>query len=647
MNRIKCSALIVLLFIAFVLNSELYQQHINSFSNGLYYINVTVDEHDCHLLPSFINDISNKLDVPFYIVQYKEILPSESKLDIYCTDSAYELLSKKQVKPGVFEAPVSGKISVEVHDIIDLNCYADTYKVYFSSANQLHNMIFLRISSCFSSGYVHIENGINYLYISKMLFLCLFFIHSFLSYLECQFRKKEIANRLLFGESNVSLIVRYSLVGAVVLFAPFIIIYLLMKQFFYIGFNNQFLIIIVVLCVMVSTSQYFFSMKLDYKRVFGNGHIGESLTLGYYVLKVFTTLLTTLVICVNMATVMHLIDPLMSLKQIEKYYDYEILFCDSKNHLPEAVDSVSIQSNVALNGYENNQAIISYCEKPFDNDFGIIFTNNMDFVTNEKMREAINKTTVIIPRDYNNYSDKHELFAAVYSLIKSNTGLSEENLKIDIIYANDNYNAIYFDFDSDSPVQAGYGIQKNPVVVYIKTGNLNLSSSNIYDVWESKSVNAIYKSDFLNRVCISSELNNIETKRIALGDYLSQKVNKIFQMFILSLTVICFQIALNSSLTKYLIEAEYMVKSKELIIMKIMGYRIFQKNRSIVFLNLYSCLIGIITSEVLLFLLQMGSYVLCAFVGVVLLMIELLILMFLIIRFEESNAIRILKGGAL
>ena len=96
-----------------------------------------------------------------------------------------------------------------------------------------------------------------------------------------------------------------------------------------------------------------------------------------------------------------------------------------------------------------------------------------------------------------------------------------------------------------------------------------------------------------------------------------------------------------------ILRLEYVLNANELAIKKVLGYSVFQKNRSVILLILFSSAIGIIATIALSLMYGLALWYHAALAGVVTVLFETAAVIYFVTRIEKVAVSKILKGGSL
>lgn len=652
MKKAKILTTIILLFFCFTLNSELYQSYLTSFGAEYSYIQVTTDEYNNKSLSEYISSLSDSLKKPFFYVEESNEKLGETNVDVYCTDLAYkQLVNEKNIKEGTFGGAISGETSVRFYDINSLSSEINTYKMYFDAENYEYETIYKKIKNHFVCGYVHRDDYNGQKFFSIVLWVIFGIVYVLFSILDLQFRKKEIFIKMSFGMSKLKAISIEIIKDSVWLLLITNIMRLILSQYFYVDFNLTIIIKIIVLCIIFNLFIYLSIYRIDYKEILYGGNIGEKTVTNCYIVKVFSMVLTVLLISMNIALVSMNIEPLINSKYIQKYNKYEFAeLIKIERKQIEIVDDAVQQNKLAIEGYKTGNAIISVNNPLFNDEFGVVFTNDISLLIDAGKKDFSNngEHTIIVPYNIHEAPESEKVFFDfAYSFVNWHMGITLGEEDFNIVYADKPSKALYFDLQDNVNAQLGYAISENPFFIYVNTELLDFEKYNEKELCETQASVVLYKENFLERDFDFLDENEIDVEKTIANEIFVRNKVELTKIVTLSFIIIFLQILVDVSLISALVKVEYSANSLELSIKNLLGYSIFSKNKSLIFLNIYSGLVGIMTAVILFFMLKIDLIFIAMIAGSIVIITEMMILILVIIRFEKMNIIKIIKGGAL
>ena len=133
----------------------------------------------------------------------------------------------------------------------------------------------------------------------------------------------------------------------------------------------------------------------------------------------------------------------------------------------------------------------------------------------------------------------------------------------------------------------------------------------------------------------------------SLVDQCGQYKISLLRIVLLNSIISLFLMMLEMVIIVTIIKLEYMVNAKELAIKKILGYSVFNKNKTIFLLNICGAGISIITMIVVSLMFEVTKVPTVLLVGTALTVTEAGLIVFNILELERTSIPKILKGGSL
>ncbi len=653
MKKTKILITLILLIFCFVLNSELYQSYLTSFGSDYYYVNITSDESSYEALPLYLDDFGNINKRPVFYVEIKDETAGQTRVNIYCTDSAYtDLTEKRQIKNGIFKGAISGTTTVNLYKMTDMPTVNDTVKVYFAAEKYELKSIHSQINRNYTTGLIQESETNGEKLFSIGLWFLFGIVYLLFSGLNLQFNKKELFLKISLGCTKRKAVLTEAAKDGAQLVLSAAFVWLALEKFIYTDFNLYIFVIAIGLVFIANIFIYLTIYRIKHKEILYGGNIGEATVANCYIVKVVSMVLTVLLLSMNIALIGENISPIINTKYIENYRDYEFAELDfSHCEQDEYFDDSLYYSELLLDGLSSGNAVVSI-NNPYFGDGGkdFIFTNDNSFLIESGLDDFVNngENIIILPYDIGDEKEPEEvILKCAYSSIKGVTGAEEEDIEVNIVYAEKPSKALYIDLNDKVNAQLGYAVSKNPVYIYFNTDNFSFLKIDSNELWETQSKYALYKNGFLKGAIASIDYEGMLSQSKSADSVFSDNRQTLVKTVFLSVVIILLQLLIDFSLINALIKVEYSANAVELTLKKLMGYSVFRKNRSLIFLNIYSGAIGIMTAVVGFYLLSVSLKVVAVIAGLAVMAIETLILIMTIRRFEHLNTLRIIKGGVI
>ena len=652
MKKTKILITIIVLLFCFTLNSELYQGYLTSFKANYKYLSITPTEENYQEFPQFITDLSENYKKPFFYVEESTDEIGNGYVDVYCTDLAYqELTANRGLHNGTFKGALSGQKTLTFHDMQTLPTAPNTFKIYFPAEEYELEGIHKAVNLRFVSGMVHQDDttGDNIFSIVSWVLFGIFYL--LFCVLDLQFCKKEIFLKISMGLPKYKAALLESFKDTLLLLGTAFVLKSILSQFFYTDFHLSLVLFVFASVIVLNFCIHLFSIyRMHYKEIIYGGHIGEQTVSNCYLVKVASMVLTVLLFSMNIALIGANIQPLVHAKEVKAYQDYSFAKLDvSKENLSEVDELPTYYRQLVTEGYQKGAVQISI-NNPFMGENGrpFIFTNNMDFLLKSGVRNFENhgENIIILPYNCTKEESKELLLSICSTCIEMNVGCKAEDIEYKVLTAQKPSKALYFDVKEPIHAQLGYVIAKNPVFMYCNTSQLEFCDAQNNFV-NPECQNALFSKGFLENDFEFLQKSNVTLEAVRAEHVFNSHKMSLIKTVALSFSIIALQILIDLSLISALIRVEYSANCMELSLKKIMGYSVLTKNKSLIFLNVYAALIGIMIAVILFFLLQIPLKIVAVLSGLFVMSLEILIMLWAIERFERANVMKMIKGGAL
>ena len=126
MRQIKYILTLLLLLFSFALSGELYQSHLQNFTNDFYYIDI--DKKDIDEVYSVLITVTEKYNVEVFTIDRNDITAYSTELTIYTTSTSRGILKNKcDITEGEFKSLVSGTTNVRICSLEEIknDCQSD------------------------------------------------------------------------------------------------------------------------------------------------------------------------------------------------------------------------------------------------------------------------------------------------------------------------------------------------------------------------------------------------------------------------------------------------------------------------------------------------------------------------------------------
>ena len=342
-------------------------------------------------------------------------------------------------------------------------------------------------------------------------------------------------------------------------------------------------------------------------------------------------------------------------RYINQYDDYGLI------HVSPAMDITAddynnefsiIKTNLFLDCYAQNKVGFSLSFAQDIEGIPIITLNaNMsNLVGNQSLLSGLGNCDyhVFVPQDRTKIHGEDNIEFALQTAVGL-FGQDTSSIQYEVIYY-DNTDVLYFDFLETSKLPVGFDKVENPIFVYctLSDEQFNTIIQSIDDLThESTFNNFLFKltEEEVENISTISGLKAVSYK--SLVDQCGQYKISLLRIVLLNSIISLFLMMLEMVIIVTIIKLEYMVNAKELAIKKILGYSVFNKNKTIFLLNICGAGISIITMIVVSLMFEVTKVSTVLLVGTALTVTEAGLIVFNILELERTSIPKILKGGSL
>ncbi|MFT8323543.1 MAG: DUF1430 domain-containing protein, partial [Bacillus sp. (in: firmicutes)] len=475
------------------------------------------------------------------------------------------------------------------------------------------------------------------------LSVCLLLI-LFLTFYEIQLLKKEISIRVLMGVNLTHLILKQIVMDIIVLVCIYIICFILTNPLHHSLFLINIQVIAFSCFLFLNSVLYIILLKGDFRKTLSSASGKSVLTLNYG-LKVVMSVLSILSITVmstfidegiNYYKQKDIISAFKEYSYVElNYRDVNRLVDSAKireafhhQFQSKSVEITNIQATVeGYTDFEFNYPVIRMnggykaklpkeIQQRLTGDFVHILIPNRFKKENIPFKGIENA--------YSFYETPHPPFKVTYY-----------DSDIDVLSVKN----MYYAFNTK--------LEENPIIMYNSTFTAEESSDELAHIRTYIAYDIMYNiteeeyQEFLAAHNFNDELEaKINIKN--LYDYNWKIIKRaMYISFILLGLILCMNIFIVMTILK----VEYTFNAKELLLKKLLGRSLFERNKKIINLSIGACLLSILISIVISVFIKNPFINYLTLGGIIILLFDCLILYVNITRLEQKNIIKVLKGG--
>lgn len=568
---------------------------------------------------------------------------------IYGTAGTKAMFATRSIEEQVYQSVFLGDITFQFKPLSEHPAVAYTSNFYGIGSAAAVKAFKMELIDTYAGN--HPQPGYNEsaeLYRILGVFALVAIITVLLTFYELAVVRKELLVRLSMGESLAYWITRSILMDSCILLLSFIVSFLTLSSFTPI---DPYLVLfsgLMVGLLVVNGLVYLCLQRLTIKEAFSNGQRSNKLLVFTYGMKFVTAFLTILMLSSSITVIAEAVTIYKQRPFFEAKKNYSYTYIGHKVTSPRYSDEKSsdtseqIQTELYTRFYDDFKVTLSTPINSFTVDQPTVLMNRTAF--DEVAGQFANSASVL----------KHELtfFApegiAIPAKSTIDSGLRELGLAA---YLADSYPVVRYqeDFETvaiDQNLTSGSRLIDDPLLIVVNEAKQPKVPKQLSNVLLADVMYDLDQEAFQDYVAEKQMTNELVLQTNAWEKYLGiweaakrlMNMNLIFVILILSLELLVIWTVLR---------LEYQVNAIELSVQKVMGYSIWQKNRSLIVSTMGITLVSTLAVALTAYIFEFSSPWLLLTGGALLLLAEGILLIWLIRKIERANVQRILKGGNL
>lgn len=594
--------------------------------------------------------LSEKNNCKVFCVDKNLSNASFSEIAVYTPDNTTADVVKKEfnIAPGEYKSLFSGVTKVSFKDF---NEAPDNMNFYFLGEEE--SIWNIKKSFDFNAGRLKKEQKINVQWLSLLAWAVFGVLLLLLTWFDIQFQKKENFVLISLGKPIVNIILKNVLKDFVFLISAGAVLGLLLNRFTYLFYNINIIIILFGAFALLNSLIYIVLFRYDLKMALSKSNFSNSVLSNCYVLKALSLVITIITLSAN---ILIITDNGMLLNQqenIAKYKDYSFLDVYSENHYEENTRTNEIiervKTDIIFREYLNNDVAFSAIAlSGTDCDYLMINKNGIGILSGIKDVKKIDfaKDYYVLISD--NCKNPEEKINVIDEFIMN----TPENMSCDVLTYHGNENVLCF---KNRQQVVNFDVVSTPVIVLCdfskeilkdekKMKNTYLNNSYMFGdmmfKFSQEDIDYYEEKYNLKENSIVIQMNNVAEK----SEYGLVVLERIIG---LSLVLSVFMLFLEFLLIITIAKLEHLTNSVEISLKKILGYSLFERNKTMLFLNAFSVFVGIFATVSVALLLKNNIWVMFLIVGAVIFILECFVIFYYATKLERTNVPKILKGGCL
>ena len=652
MKKTKWIVALVSFLLVTVLCSELYQAYLRSFMGEFYYIGIGKN-FDREAVCANVEEAAKTNGIGVFAYERTDLDAGHSMLTIYATDAMRASLSEQYgIREGEIKSFLSGSTTVDFLELSQIPQDSELENYYFTGNMEKVLAAKAQINEAFPSSYVH-QDEITELHGIPAAVFCIFALLLLVfTWIDIQFERKKNFIMLSMGQSCARIILCNIGADTAAFSLIFFGVRLLCGRFFYIGYEQDSLLLGFAAFLVLNALLYLSILKLNYKEVLYGANINGKLLSSCYVIKALSLIVTIVCISVNIGALAANRRYLGMYDTIDQYTGYSFVGCGVDTSEAEGfMDEIRMESRVL------SDFILDYMRQG-----KVALATGSFYVEDEQPVIHVNENTYGIPAIQNavenaqeadfylflpeKYKEEPEFAGREKEIALSTLGCSSENICIACMYYKEDVSLVWFDYQQGVSEDGGFDEAKNPILLYwnrIPQGEIDFSC-----------FSGIIRQNIMFRMTDEEYLSleeDYESLRPTSKVGVVQRCGQ-YRATFSRVTALCSIISLLMLLWEVqnlymIVRLEYQINAKTLAVKKILGYGLLAKSRAVLLVTLYAALISVLTVCGLCMMFEISGWYTVVISTSVLLGIEAAFLLLFIDRTEKGSVPKILKGGSL
>lgn len=661
---IKYIVSVVVLCMVFIFVGELYSSYILGFQSNYTYTYLLAKDSVTNQEMLFdIETAAKAHNVGVFVVDQTSNDNYSFNLDVYALEGTREQIEKySNLSLLEAESVILGKTTIRFHALSEVDDISK-YKLFYMTGEENNIVEFKRsLVEKYGGGFpkkgvTNRETVFNLTVVWSMIFALLLFMTLY----ETALQKKEAMVKIILGERISRIVLQNILMDAAVYSFMFIGLMGILKSFtnvlFFQSLSWTCLVIFLIINSLIFTTLLF----TNYKQDLATKQKAKAVLKMAYVYKACSIVLTVLIMAGFMSFIFEGIQYYRQKEFFEQRQSYKYVSISPGEENPEDYNEhgefigesgdSSLDRHEAVTARFNDYMLnkgsaltlvdYNYDYDNIDNIHDIKGTNYIyvDRGSVNYLKEQIpqvgeinleEKVYFIIP---DKYRDNEEV------LSQTREKMAYDDYDYDVIYYNNNADIISIDIGLDITSD----IKRNPIIML---NNLSSDKRHIpytsqvtmYNISEQE-FNDFFESENLNRLkgdCLTS-----------VYDTYIRRLKLVNRMTIFSVVLLVVLLILETMIIQTVLRYEYSVNATEIILKKIYGENLFQRNKKIIVTTGLFGVLSLTSALAANFYLKLFpvSYIV---LGILFIFgIELLLISYYVRKMELTNMQKILKGGSL
>ena len=650
----KCVKFVITALLAlfcFVMSSELYQLHLQMFSNQYFYIDI--ENEDRSQVCSIVASAAKKYNEYVFAIERQNVDAFHSRITIYADEDTRNILSREQnIAEGEASSFFSGSTEVALLPFSDVVNDESVVRYFFTGSKDTVSSIRQNIYSQVATSYIHKDSVSVADKLIYGIWIILFGLILLLTWADMQFSKKSDFLKISMGSSVGKMIFGKILVDIVFNVAIFGAVYAILQSRLFLSYKLNFALYALLIFFVLNSLLYLTLLKVDYKEVIYGANINGKLLANAYLLQAIVVILMVVSLSSNLVAIRENekeLAPYNTIEQLDGYTSLSITPIEGGLQSSESV--VELEASIYLEAYLQDKVLLStFCAALDDEPIVVLNEAALNTVVSSAgvFQEDLKSDFVVyIPENRYSEIDSYDIEFAAATTASTFFGLESYSFEA---REYSHVNVVYFDLRNVSELTFGSDLISDPIVVYCNLSKarinellMNNTAIDFGDRW-TNIIFDINDTSFFSK-SIKDRLADVQFRSVI--ELCNQYKSNLVRGVLLNSVLSAFLLVLNVMLISVIVKIEYLVHSKEIALKKILGYSVLQRNIAILFLNVLAVSIAFITGTILSKMYGIFDFVALCIVSLTILFVNSILILTNMTAAEKHNTAHILKGGSL
>jgi hypothetical protein len=651
MKRVRIILAILLILLGFIFSAELYQNYFRNFCGQFYYFELEEKENR-KAVAELLEKTANEKNIGIFAVTDNTDTALETEIDVYANEKAKKLLeSKYDIQNGEFCSFFSGKTKLRFHLFSEIESNDTIETFYCTGTMDEVSSVKTAVNQKHATSYIHkgYSDGNNWMIWAVWgLIYCILFV---LGWMVIQFEKKENFIKISMGESIKKIIMKNVITDIGLYCVMMFGIRTVLKNVISLNFHENGIFLMFFVFVVLQTMINIWGFRYDYKEIMYGANISMKTLGNCYALKVISMIASIVSIAICIGLVIYQYSYFRMYDKIEKYKDYSFLsyrIDTSDQREDEELEQVIARKESLLfyDMYRKGKISLAVTNAVGKNNdkYYLVSENTLGIkdLIKEKEEDDFHGAYILMPESMSN---KEEIEKDAIEATKWDYEGFQKDFEYKIITYNQ-FELLYFDTEA-SDLEFGFDKVENPIMILYHFNFDEMDKENAAVYLGGIQNDIMYRLDGMKASEIEQKYGLKDVTITSVPSRCEQYRASIIRVLLLNLIICIFMMILEVIIIMTIIKLEYMINAKELAIKKILGYSIIKKNGFLFLTNFLSAGVAVISVLIYSSMYNVVSIPLIVLSTFGLVISEMILIIFYIIKTEKTQATKILKGGTL